>query len=195
MLCSISTEQRVFQKEISLCNKGELQLKLYPAFFQVFLLCAIAALPQMERSQVHFFLLKESSVSMKLKIIFEVNYLTMNREILNFSSKGCFDLSFISLPPLMEARVTSVFTLNKQAGDLAAAPVCVHAKSLQSCPALCNPMDCSLPLSMEFSSQEYQSGFPFPSPWDLPDPGIEPWFPALQADSLPSLPWLRSSCS
>ena len=72
---------------------------------------------------------------------------------------------------------------------------CVHAKSLQSCLTLCNPMDCSLPLSMEFSSQEYQSGFPFPSPWDLPDPGIEPWFPALQADSLPSLPWLRSSCS
>ena len=41
---------------------------------------------------------------------------------------------------------------------------------------------------MEFSKQEYWSGLPFPSLGDLPDPGIEPWFPALQADSLPSDP-------
>ena len=41
-------------------------------------------------------------------------------------------------------------------------------------------------LSMEFSRQEYWSGLPFPSPGDLLDPGIEPGFPALQADSLPS---------
>ena len=39
---------------------------------------------------------------------------------------------------------------------------------------------------MEFSSQEYWSGLPFPSPGDLPDPGIEPGFLALQEDSLPS---------
>ena len=44
------------------------------------------------------------------------------------------------------------------------------------------------PLSMEFSRQEYWSALPFPSPGDLPDPGIEPWSPALQADSLPSEP-------
>ena len=43
------------------------------------------------------------------------------------------------------------------------------------------------PLSMEFSRQEYWSGFPFPSPEDLPDPGIEPSSP-LQADSLLSEP-------
>ena len=41
---------------------------------------------------------------------------------------------------------------------------------------------------MEFSKQEYWSGFPFPSPGDLPHPGIEPESPALQADSLPSDP-------
>ena len=41
---------------------------------------------------------------------------------------------------------------------------------------------------MEFSRQEYWSGLPFPSPGDLPDPGIEPESPALQADSLPSEP-------
>ena len=45
-------------------------------------------------------------------------------------------------------------------------------------------------LSMEFSSQEYWSGLPFPSPGDLPNPGIEPRSPALQADTLPSeSPW------
>ena len=39
---------------------------------------------------------------------------------------------------------------------------------------------------MEFSRQEYWSGLPFPSPGDLPDPGIKPGSPALLADSLPS---------
>ena len=43
-----------------------------------------------------------------------------------------------------------------------------------------------IPLSMEYSRQEYWSGYPFPSAGDLPDPGIEPRSPALQADS--SLP-------
>ena len=38
---------------------------------------------------------------------------------------------------------------------------------------------------MAFSRQEYWSGLPFPSPEDLPDPGIEPGSPAFQADSLP----------
>ena len=45
-----------------------------------------------------------------------------------------------------------------------------------------------VPLSMGFPRQEYWSGLPFPSPWDLPNPGIEPRSPALQADSLPSEP-------
>ena len=43
---------------------------------------------------------------------------------------------------------------------------------------------CQAPLSMGFSRQEYWSGLSFPSPGDLPDPGIEPGSPALQADSL-----------
>ena len=43
------------------------------------------------------------------------------------------------------------------------------------------------PLSTEFSKQEYWSGLPFPSPWDFPNPGIEPASPALQADSLPRI--------
>ena len=45
---------------------------------------------------------------------------------------------------------------------------------------------CQAPLSLEFSRQEYWSGLPFPSPGDLPNLGIEPGSPELQADS--SLP-------
>ena len=52
------------------------------------------------------------------------------------------------------------------------------------------------PLSMEFSRHEYWSWLPFPSPGDLPNPGIEPRSPALQADSLPSeSPWKPHSRS
>ena len=43
------------------------------------------------------------------------------------------------------------------------------------------------PFSMGFSRLEYWRGLPFPSPGDLPSPGIEPGFPALQADALPEL--------
>ena len=44
------------------------------------------------------------------------------------------------------------------------------------------------PLSMGFSRQEYWSGLPFPSPGDLPDPGIKPRSPASQADAFTSEP-------
>ena len=44
------------------------------------------------------------------------------------------------------------------------------------------------PLSMGFSREEYWSGLPFPTPGDLPNPGIEPRSPRLQADSLPAEP-------
>ena len=40
---------------------------------------------------------------------------------------------------------------------------------------------CQAPLSMGFSRQEYWNGLPFSFPWDLPDPGIKPESPALQA--------------
>ena len=56
----------------------------------------------------------------------------------------------------------------------------------ESCPTLCDPMDCSPPdpLSLEFSRQEYWCGLLFPSSGDPPNPGIEPRPPALEADSL-----------
>ena len=61
----------------------------------------------------------------------------------------------------------------------------------QSCPTLCDPMDyvaCQAPLSIEFSKPEHWNGLPCPPPGDLPNPGIEPRSPTLQADSLPSEP-------
>ena len=60
---------------------------------------------------------------------------------------------------------------------------CACAKSLQLCQTLCNSVDCShqAPLSMRFPREEYRSGLPFPSPGDLPDPGIEPASPATPA--------------
>ena len=60
----------------------------------------------------------------------------------------------------------------------------------QSCPALSDPMDCSLPDSSihGISRQEYWNELSFPSPEDLPDQGIKPGSPALQADALPSEP-------
>jgi len=60
----------------------------------------------------------------------------------------------------------------------------------QSCPTLCDPMDCSYqaPPSMGFSRQEYWSWLPSSSPGDLPDPGIKPGSPTMEADSLTSEP-------
>ena len=55
----------------------------------------------------------------------------------------------------------------------------------QLCPTLCDPMNYiarQAPLPIGFSRQEYWSGLPFPSPGDLPNPGIKP---VLHADSLP----------
>ena len=56
----------------------------------------------------------------------------------------------------------------------------------KSCLTLATPWTVAhqAPLSMGFSRQKYWSGLPFPSPGDLPDLGIEPRSPALQADSL-----------
>ena len=60
----------------------------------------------------------------------------------------------------------------------------------QSCPTLCDPMDCCLPGTSihETFQARVLEWVPFPSPGDLPDPGIEPGSPALQADALPSEP-------
>ena len=66
---------------------------------------------------------------------------------------------------------------------------CAFVLVAQPCLTLCDPhVLCQAPLSMEFSRQDYWSRWSFPSPGALPDPGIEPGSPALQADSLPFEP-------
>ena len=58
----------------------------------------------------------------------------------------------------------------------------------KSCLSFVTPwtVACRAPLSMGFFRQEYWSGLPFPAPGDLPNPGIKPRSPTLQADSLPT---------
>ena len=53
---------------------------------------------------------------------------------------------------------------------------CCHDSVTNLCPTLCDPMDWGLqaPLSMESSRQEYLNRLPFPTPEDLPNPGIKP---------------------
>ena len=73
--------------------------------------------------------------------------------------------------------------------DVDLAPTCL-VKSLGRVRLFATPWTVAhqAPPSMEFSRQEYWSGLPFPSPGDLPDPGIEPGSPTLRADALPSEP-------
>ena len=63
---------------------------------------------------------------------------------------------------------------------------------VKSCPTLWDPMDCSPPgssiLGIFQARVQSWSGLPFPSPGDLPDPGIKPGSAALQSDTLPSEP-------
>ena len=68
--------------------------------------------------------------------------------------------------------------------------LCSLAQLLSHVWFFCDPVDCTYqaPLSVGFSRQKYWSGLPFPSPGDLPDPGIEPESPAWQAGPLPSEP-------
>ena len=65
------------------------------------------------------------------------------------------------------------------------------AKPLQSGPTLCDSVACQTPLSIEFPRQEYWSGLSFPTPEELPNPGIEPTSftsPVLTGVGSPKLP-------
>ena len=64
-----------------------------------------------------------------------------------------------------------------------------HVKVAQLCPTLWTPGTIQ---SMKFSRPEYWSGYPFPPPGDLPNPGIKPRSSALQVDSLPAEPQGKS---
>ena len=69
--------------------------------------------------------------------------------------------------------------------------VCTHTHLLSGVQLFAPPRTIAhhAPLFMVLPRQEYWSGWPFPTSTALPDPGIEPVSPALQADSLPLSQW------
>ena len=94
---------------------------------------------------------------------------------------GLFCALWLSQPCQGQGLLPSCWSRNPQS----------ESEVAQSCPTLCDPMDNSLhqaPLSMGFSRQKYWSGLPFPSPGNLPNPGIEPRSLTLWTDALPSEP-------
>ena len=102
------------------------------------------------------------------------------RALENFKKSSFFQ------PPVKkkEEKTTSVYFI------FPFTQVKVKVKSLSCVRLFVTPwtVACQPPPSMGFSRQEYWSGWPFPSPGDIPNPGIEPGSPALQADALLSEP-------
>ena len=94
-----------------------------------------------------------------------------------------------------QTRLSDWTELNSRSAGASLIAPCVCVKSLSRVQLFATPwtVTSQAPLSMGFSRQEYWSGLPFPSPGDLPNPGIEPRSPALQADALssepPGKPW------
>jgi len=94
-------------------------------------------------------------------------------------------------------RVRPEQSLNQSSISMSQDSLKSKSEVAQSCLTLRDPMDCSLPVSSVSGifqtrvpewGQEYRNGLPFPSPGDLPNPGMEPGSPALQTDALPSEP-------
>ena len=105
-------------------------------------------------------------------------------------SKECWQFRLWFLGLLSANIFSSTFFTRElillRAGDLPIGESLSH--SVVSDSEISWAVDCKSPLLMEFSRQEHCCGWPFPSPGDFPDPGIEHRFPALQPDSLLSEP-------
>ena len=97
------------------------------------------------------------------------------------SCKSRSDRSLKDQPQNLHSIISASIFCSKNIMLLAAADDFIA----KSHPTFATPWTVALwvPLSMEFSRQEYWSGLPFPFPGDLPDPGIKPESPALHADS------------
>ena len=116
---------------------------------------------------------KRNLVGYCLKVVLYINNTSMKKRVYSGPS-------FFSNPPVkqkVKMKVTQLF-------------LTFEAKSVSRVQLFVIPWTVAYkaPLSIEFSRQEYWSGLPFPSPGDLPHPGIEPRSPTLQADTLPSEP-------
>ena len=105
---------------------------------------------------------------------------------LPFPSPGDLPDPRIELASPTSSALAGGFFTTKLSGK----PMKVKVKSLSRVRLFATPWTVAYhaPLSMGFSRQEYRSGLPFPSPGDLPDPGVKPRSPTLQADALTSEP-------
>ena len=110
----------------------------------------------------------------------------------SFCPRSGFLLIYISLVSVqLHFRVSTIhYILFMYLIPIANIIVKVKVKSLSHVRLFATPWTVAYnaPPSIGFSRQEYWSGLPFPSPEDLPNLGIEPGSPALQADALPSEP-------
>ena len=99
---------------------------------------------------------------------------------------------FLKLPSHFHHKTLSSLSYTESSHQLSILYMKVKVRALfvPLCLTLCDPMDCSLSGSSvsEFFRQEYQNELPFLSPGNLPNLGIKPGTPALQADSLPFEP-------
>ena len=129
------------------------------------------------------------------RIFFHTNsYLQTNKSVIMNSSLGfCwgFTLRSSEIPQSGDTQVCYIkwhsICIQPQHSLLSPLnPLCVLAVSHVQLFAIPWTAAHQLPLSTEFSRQEYWSWLPFHSPGDLPDPAIQPGSPTLQADSLPS---------
>ena len=86
-----------------------------------------------------------------------------------------YDLIFVYEPKGLKLRLCSKLLTSHIANEIPCISACVHAKWLQSCMTVCDGVDCSLTGSSVHGilRQEYWSGFPWPPPVDLLDPGIK----------------------
>ena len=93
---------------------------------------------------------------------------------------------FLRETPKVSVKVLTQYSRGIIACACLSVHTCMCAKLLQSCPTLCNPMNCdpSRSFAHGFSRQEYWSGLSCPYPGNLPDLGIEAVSPALKALSL-----------
>ena len=105
-------------------------------------------------------------------------------------SWNCVPIFSASLPRGVHDSVLSQCTLFPLVSPVRICDPCMRAKSLQSCLTPCSPMDHSLPGSSLHGILQARilEWVAIPFSRDLPDPGIEPESPTLQADSLPSEP-------
>ena len=136
--------------------------------------------------KVYLHTLYEMSFSLELGLLEEGNGYFLSPPY--FTS---FTVTFTRCWGLTKQRLSQDGTWEEQFSSLIPFPFGLFSQHCccsvtKSCLSLLWPHQA--PLSMGFLRLEYQSGLPFPSPVDLPNPGIEPMALALQVDSLPSEP-------